>query len=107
MFTYYFSFILVYSLIHILTYFMHVHLSLLFYTLIGTLSDDPGFARLDWMFYFIDQVLMSSYASREVWSYTRLDHRYSFFLLFRWFFFLYVSVLVIILFHFYVHCYHV
>ena len=42
---------------------MHVHLSLLFYTLIGSLPHDPEFAHSDWMFDFIDQVLMSSYAS--------------------------------------------
>ena len=41
---------------------MHMHLSPFSYTLIGSLSDDPGFAYLDWMFDFIDQALMSSYA---------------------------------------------
>jgi len=38
--------------------------SLLFYTLIWSFSDDPGFANPDWIFDFIDQVLMSLYASR-------------------------------------------
>jgi len=31
------------------------------YTLIGSLSDDPEFARLNWMFYLIDQVVLSLY----------------------------------------------
>jgi len=53
-----------------------------------------------WTLYSIDQVLMSSYASRGAWSYPRLDHQYFYFLLFRWFPILYVSVLIIILFHF-------
>jgi len=68
-----------------LTHYMHVHFSFLFYTLIGSLSDDPEFACLDWMFYFIDQVLMSSFASWRAWSYPWLDHWNSCFLLFCWF----------------------
>jgi len=59
--------------------------------------------------YFISLIRcsLSSYASRGAWSYPRLDHQYSCFFLFCWFLILYVSVLVIILFHFYVHWYHV
>jgi len=37
---------------------MHEHLSSFSYTLIGSLSNDPGFACLDWMFYFVDQVFV-------------------------------------------------
>jgi len=46
---------------------MHEHLFPFFYTLIGSLSDDPVFAHLDYMFYFIDQVLMS-YARTKIFS---------------------------------------
>ena len=63
-FAYYFS-LIVYSLIHMLTHIICTcTIPLLFYKLIGSLHDDPGFAHTDWMFDFIDQVLMSSYALR-------------------------------------------
>ena len=39
---------------------MHVHL-LSFYTLIRSLSDDPGFAHLGIGVYSFDQVMMSPY----------------------------------------------
>ena len=46
-----------------------MHLFPFSYTLIGSLSDDPGFAHPDWMFDFIDQVFMSS----RTWSFLLFD----------------------------------
>ena len=37
-----------------LIHYMHVHFSLLFYTLIGLFLDDLGFSHSDYMFDFID-----------------------------------------------------
>jgi len=52
--TFYLQFYLCYYCIH--TDYMHEHFPPFFYTLIRSFSDNPGFARSAWMFYFIDQV---------------------------------------------------
>ena len=61
LFLFYFSI----SFHHMLTRYMHVHLTLLFYTLIGSFSDDPRFAHPDLeCFILLIRCSLKSYASR-------------------------------------------
>ena len=55
---------------------MYVHF-LLFYTLIGSLSDDPEFACPDWMLSSIVQVFDETVHDARSWKLSFLDHRYS------------------------------
>ena len=61
-----FSYLLltVYHVIIMYTLFICTNTFPFSYTLIGSLSEDSEFARPDWIFYFTDQVLMSSYILR-------------------------------------------
>ena len=71
------------SYAHICYMHMHVHLSLYSYTLIRSLSNDPGFTH-PYIGYFtlLIRYSMIPDMSRGAWSYPRLDHRYSWFLSF-------------------------
>ena len=66
------------SYLFLYTYcYRHEHLPFFLHTHWVTFWRPWIFTSRYWMFYFINQVLMSSYASREAWSYPRLDHWYS------------------------------
>ena len=70
MFAYFYSLILVYSFI-LYAYILYAcAFSLLFYTLIGSLSDDSEFARSDVeCFYFMDQVFDETVDVARSWSF--------------------------------------
>jgi len=77
MFSYYFSLIPVYIII-IYDHTIYARApSSLFYTLIGSLSDDPAFACLDRMLYFIIQVFDETVHVVRRWSLSLLDYQYS------------------------------
>jgi len=87
MFAYYFSLIPVYSII-ICTYYMRVQLLLYFYTLIGSVFDDSGFAHPDvGCFILLIRCSMRSDMLRELWVLTIrfLIYLLSFISLFPWF----------------------
>ena len=71
MFAYYYSLIPVYSFISYAHTLYACALFLLFYTLTGSLSDDPEFACQDiGCFYFIDQVFEEAGLVARSWSFS-------------------------------------